>query len=128
MGTGGLTMRIGGFGRLANASVRAVRFYDQTGLLRASDVDVDTGYREYDIHQLARIRQIRALQELGFSLREIREFVRADLPPAEVRNRMEERRSAIKRQIRQDVSRLERIEEHLRVLTLSGPTSSLISL
>ena len=121
-------MRIGEFARLANASVRAVRFYDQTGLLSASDVDANTGYREYDVQQLTRMREIRALQELGFSLREIRELLSADLPQPELRHRMEKRRWAIRRQIRQDMSRLERIEEHLRGLARRGATCSPITL
>jgi DNA-binding transcriptional MerR regulator len=107
-------MRIGDFARLANVSVRAVRFYDHTGLLRAAGVDAETGYRQYHPQQITRLRQIRAFQELGFSLHEIRELLRADLPAAEARTRIEERKFQIKRQLRADLSRLERIERHLR--------------
>jgi DNA-binding transcriptional MerR regulator len=107
-------MRIGDFARLARVSVRAVRFYDQTGLLRAASIDQDSGYRQYDIRQLERLRQIRALQDLGFSLRDVQELLRSDLPKSAVRARMQERKSELQRQIRDDASRLERIEKYLR--------------
>jgi len=106
-------MHIGDFARLANVSVRAVRFYDLTGLLPAMGVDPETGYRHYEIRQLARLRQVRALQGLGFSLKEIRELLCADVPDSLLRARMEERKAVIQRQVRDDVSRLERIETYL---------------
>ena len=121
-------MRIGDFARLANVSVRAVRFYDQTGLLRAVGVDAETGYRQYHPEQIGRLRQIRAFQELGFSLHEIRELLRADLPAAEARTRIEERKFQIKRQLREDLTRLERIERHLRDWPLRADVRSAITL
>ena len=121
-------MRIGDFARLANVSVRAVRFYDQTGLLTAIDVDVRTGYRQYDIRQLYRIRQIRAFQDLGFSLKEIREILRADLPHGTVRARMHERKSQIERRIRDDVGRLKRIEIYLGGAAIASNAHSSIDL
>jgi DNA-binding transcriptional MerR regulator len=103
-------MRIGDFARLGNVSVRTLRFYDQTGLLAARQVDVNTGYRHYDVQQLTDLRQIRAFQDLGFSLSQIRNVLRRELPASQLRALMEERRSEIKRHVREDLARLARIE------------------
>src|SRR6266404_5427156 len=105
-----MTMRIGDFARLGNVSVRTLRFYDQTGLLAAKHVDVNTGYRRYDVQQLTDLRQIRVFQDLGFSLSQIRTVLRRELPSSQLRALMDERRSEIKRQVREDVARLARIE------------------
>jgi DNA-binding transcriptional MerR regulator len=111
-------MRIGDFARLGNVSVRTLRFYDQERLLPASHVDVHSGYRHYDVRQLARLQQIRALQDMGFSLIEIRELLRRELPATELRTMIEQRRLELKQQIRDDVARLARIER--RLLDLRG--------
>lgn len=121
-------MRIGDFARLANVSVRAVRFYDQSGLLRASRVDAETGYRDYHPEQIGRLRQIRAFQDLGFSLREIRELLCADLPAAEVRARIAERKFQLKRRLREDLSRLERIDQLLHDWSSCASSHSAITL
>jgi DNA-binding transcriptional MerR regulator len=64
--------RIGEFARLAAASIRTLRFYDELRLLRPVEVDVRTRYRYYDAAQLQDFAAIRALQELGASLVDIR--------------------------------------------------------
>jgi DNA-binding transcriptional MerR regulator len=110
-------MRIGDFARLGNVSVRALRFYDGTGLLRALHVDPDSGYRHYGPGQISRLHQIRAFQDLAFSLAEIRELLRRDLSRGGLRELMEQRRSELKRHIREDVARLARIEVRLQDLT-----------
>jgi DNA-binding transcriptional MerR regulator len=117
-------MRIGDFARLANVSVRTLRFYDQTHLLSASQVDASSGYRQYAPSQLARLHQIRAFQDMGFSLAEIRELLRRDLTPTELRTLMVQRKSELKRHIRDEFARLERIEQRLQNLTRSQSAPS----
>lgn len=121
-------MRIGDFARLGNVSVRALRFYDATGLLRAMHIDPDSGYRHYGPGQLARLHEIRAFQDLGFSLAEIRELLRRDLSAGSLRELMEQRRSELKRHIREDAARLARIERRLQDLAArkSGPSPIVI--
>jgi DNA-binding transcriptional MerR regulator len=109
-------MRIGNFARLANISVRALRFYDAIGLLPPLQVDPDSGFRHYGPGQIARLLQIRELQDLGFSLAHIREMLRRDVPATSLRPLMEQRRSELKDHIREDVARLARIELRLQSL------------
>jgi DNA-binding transcriptional MerR regulator len=66
-------MRIGELGRRAGVSTRALRHYEQLGLLSARRLA--NGYREYDEHDVAMVAEIRSLVGLGFALEETRPFV-----------------------------------------------------
>ncbi|MEO3809497.1 MerR family transcriptional regulator [Sphaerisporangium sp. B11E5] len=66
-------MRIGELAALAGTSARAVRYYEQQGLLAARRSA--NGYREYDESDLRVVREIRSLMAAGFSLEDARPFV-----------------------------------------------------
>ena len=117
-------MRIGDFARLGNVSVRALRFYDAIGLLPPSQVDPDSGFRHYSTEQIARLQQIRAFQDLGFSLSRIREMLRRDLPAASMRELLEQQRHELKGHIREDVARLARLELRLQTLAKNNNGSA----
>ena len=65
-------LKIGEFSRLGRVTVRALRHYEEIGLLVPEIVDRDTGYRYYAIGQLQKIESITTLKSLGYSLEEIR--------------------------------------------------------
>ena len=70
---------IGEFARLAGTSIKTLRHYDQAGLLVPAHVDARTRYRFYAPEQLRDLAAIRALKELGATLRDIRGVIgRAD--------------------------------------------------
>ena len=62
---------IGDFARHGQVSVRMLRHYDTTGLLRPARVDPASGYRFYEAAQLARLNRIVALKDLGFTLEQV---------------------------------------------------------
>src|SRR5512134_2870798 len=64
-------IRIGDFSKLSRVSVKTLRYYDATGLLKPEHVDPFTGYRLYEYSQLSVLHRILALKDLGFSLEEI---------------------------------------------------------
>lgn len=66
-------MRIGEVARAAGVTVKAVRYYESLGLVRAGRLP--NGYREYDAGQVARIREIRTLGELGITAERTRPFL-----------------------------------------------------
>jgi DNA-binding transcriptional MerR regulator len=68
----GKRYRIGDFARLGGVSIKALRFYDEIGLLRPAALDARTRYRYYDASQLQELSAIRALADLGASLGDIR--------------------------------------------------------
>jgi Predicted transcriptional regulators len=63
-------LKIGDMARAAGISVRAVRYYDQEGLLSPKRRSF-AGFRLYDTEDLGRLRRIVALKCLGLSLRDI---------------------------------------------------------
>lgn len=63
----------GEFARLANVTLRTIRYYDKQGILKPSLV-TDTGSRFYTDEDLARLQQILLLKYLGFSLEDIKEM------------------------------------------------------
>ncbi|GGP85743.1 hypothetical protein GCM10010266_05080 [Streptomyces griseomycini] len=65
-------LTIGAFARACRLSPKALRLYDELGLLRPARVDPDTGYRYYAAGQLERARLVAWLRRLGMPLAEIR--------------------------------------------------------
>jgi DNA-binding transcriptional MerR regulator len=67
-------MKIGELARLADVAIDTVRFYERRGVL-PPPVRQPSGYREYRTATVERLRFVRALQEMGFTLDEIIELV-----------------------------------------------------
>jgi len=90
-------MPIGRFARLTGLSVKALRHYDELGLLRPAAVDASTGYRSYSTEQVERAETIRLLRRLEFPLDEIASLLDAD-DPARVRKMLldHQRRTALR--------------------------------
>ena len=72
-------MTIGQVAKLAGVGVETIRFYEREGLLNKPKRK-QSGYRLFGPEVVNRIKFIKSVKELGFSLREIREllFLRAD--------------------------------------------------
>jgi DNA-binding transcriptional MerR regulator len=68
-------MRIGEVAEMAGVNVRTLRYYEQIGLLEAPQRR-NSGYREYAADTVAEVLFIKKVQDLGFSLKEIEEFIR----------------------------------------------------
>lgn len=67
----------GEFARMANVSIRTIRFYDKQNILKPSYV-TPSGARFYTDSDFARLQQILLLKYLGFSLDDIREMTIGD--------------------------------------------------
>ena len=67
-------MRVGELAERTGKTVRALRFYEEMDLLRPIN-RTKGGFRQYDEQALIRIHWIDRLQDLGFSLRETRDFL-----------------------------------------------------
>ncbi|MCT9930616.1 MerR family transcriptional regulator [Planotetraspora sp. A-T 1434] len=68
-------MRIGEVAEAAGTTTRALRYYEQQHLLTARRTA--TGYRDYDEQAVRRVRNIRELLSIGFTVDDVRTF--ADL-------------------------------------------------
>ena len=65
-------LTIGAFARACGLSPKALRLYDDLGLLPPARVDPATGYRFYAPEQLERARLVAWLRRLGMPLARIR--------------------------------------------------------
>jgi DNA-binding transcriptional MerR regulator len=70
--------KIGEFAKICNISVKTLRFYADEGVLVPRNVDIYTGYRYYDDGNIAEACFILELKEMGFSLAEIREYIKSE--------------------------------------------------
>ncbi|WP_203714968.1 MerR family transcriptional regulator, partial [Asanoa siamensis] len=68
-------MTIGRFAHASGLTIKALRFYDENGLLEPRSVDPETGYRRYSGGQLRRAAMIKVLRQMGMSLAQVREVV-----------------------------------------------------
>jgi DNA-binding transcriptional MerR regulator len=90
-------MTIGRFARLTGLTVKALRHYDELGLLRPAAVDPETGYRSYSSAQIGRAEAIRLLRRLELPLDDVATLVATDDPAAVRRVLLDhKRRTAIR--------------------------------
>src|SRR3712207_3397407 len=72
--------KVGELARQSGLSVRTLHYYDEIGLLSPSR-RTDAGHRLYTAGDIVRLQQIKSLQHLGFTLREVRDCLdRPDFP------------------------------------------------
>jgi MerR family copper efflux transcriptional regulator len=67
-------MRIGELAERAGISTKAIRYYEQIGILSPPDRTA-SGYRSYDEAALGRLGFVRAAQAVGLTLGEIRQVI-----------------------------------------------------
>ncbi len=72
---------IGKASRISSLSVRSIRHYCDTGIIKPVFVDEETGYRYFDSEQLNLLFLIKEMRLLGFSLPEIKMALKSrDIP------------------------------------------------
>src|SRR5580658_5816886 len=69
---------IGEFARRSRLSVKALRLYDELGVLVPARVDESSCYRYYDVAQLEAARLVAMLRQLDLPLAAIRELLVCD--------------------------------------------------
>jgi DNA-binding transcriptional MerR regulator len=76
---------IGEFARRSRLSLKALRLYDERGVLVPARVDQASGYRYYDTAQLDDARLVVMLRELQLPLKAVKELLAGDPADAAVR-------------------------------------------
>jgi effector-binding domain-containing protein len=71
---------IGRFSKMTRLSVKALRLYDEIGLLCPAEVDPASGYRYYSTEQAGRAEAVRVLRSVDMPLEEIRSVLDAGDP------------------------------------------------
>lgn len=106
-------LKIGNFSRLSLVSVKALRYYDELGLLKPARVDESSGYRYYSVSQLTRLNRILALKDMGLSLEQIAHLLDKDLTPDQIRGMLRLKQLELRQQLAEGQDRLTRIEAWL---------------
>ena len=109
---------IGALAKRAGVSIDTVRYYEKIGLL-APETRLPSGYRRYGDLQLFRLRFIRRAQELGFTLKDVREL----LGLSKQRDVARVKRAAEKKlaEVEQKIAALERVRSGLAQLVSACP-------
>lgn len=67
-------MTIGKLAKAASVGVETIRFYERKGLIRKPQKR-DGGFRYYSADEASRVRFVKRAQELGFTLREVKDLL-----------------------------------------------------
>jgi Predicted transcriptional regulators len=110
---GGEMYKIGEFSRITRLTVKALRYYDEEGLLRPSCRAVDL-YRYYDEGDFERARLLVLLRGLDFSIPEIREILANCGAPEDLPDYLREKQEILARRIARDRERLGKISLFLK--------------
>jgi DNA-binding transcriptional MerR regulator len=105
--------KIGDFSRLSLVSVKALRYYDELGLLKPARVDEFTGYRYYSANQLARLNRILAMKDMGLSLEQIALLLDKEPTPDQIRGMLRLKQVELHQMLAEGQARLARIEAWL---------------
>ncbi|MBV1859053.1 MAG: MerR family transcriptional regulator [Nannocystaceae bacterium] len=122
-----LQLKIGAVARLAEVSVDSVRYYERRGLLPTPDRR-ESGYRIFSEKTVERIRFVKQLQTLGFSLDEVADVLKMlDAGTATCENQ-QPRMAAVLARVDAEIAQLQttrrRIADVLQTCQIGGCTWS----
>jgi MerR family transcriptional regulator, copper efflux regulator len=108
-------LTIGQVARQAEIGVETVRFYEREGLLEPPQRR-QSGYRQFEPNVIDRIRFIKRAQQLGFTLREVKELLGLRFDPLATRGEVREAAIAKLADIDQKIADLNRMKRALQPL------------
>jgi MerR family transcriptional regulator, copper efflux regulator len=96
------TLTIGKLAEHSKVHVETVRYYERRGLIPRPPRR-DSGYRQFPLDTVRRVRFIKHAQEVGFTLKEIQELLSLRVDPrttcADIRERAETKISEVEKKI-----------------------------
>ena len=114
-------LSIGQFSKTCMVTVKALRHYDEIGLLKPALVNADTGYRLYSEGQIPQMLLINKLKYYGFSLSDIRAILSdgGDITPL-----LKKQRDALNASIAHTAEIISELDGHIRNLERTGNVMS----
>ena len=112
------SMTIGRLAKEAGVNIDTIRYYERNGLI-PEPVRRVSGYREYEVADVRRLRFIVRAKDLGFTLAEIAELLSlsADRDVGGVKRRAEQRLE----QVEHKIEELQRVRRGLKTLVDACP-------
>ena len=92
-------------------TIKALRYYDEIGLLKPAHIDDFTGYRYYTTDQLPVLHQILTLRQMGFSMEEILDIQKGLSMEKLLRTKKEQ----ILQSIAENTMKLAQVEHYLNI-------------
>ena len=99
----------------AAVSQETIRFYEREGLISAPP-RTDSGYRQYPVETVARVRFILRAKDLGFALKEVRELLSLRLDADTCRTDVRRQASDKIRDLEERIRDLQGMRSRLRAL------------
>lgn len=117
-------MRIGEAAAAAGMTTKALRFYEQQGLLPPAERSAN-GYRDYPPETVARLQFIRRSKVAGLALAEIRDILRVhdagQVPCAHVVDQLAQQLAALDEQIAELVALRATVAEYYQAAAAGDP-------
>lgn len=101
--------KIGEFSMLSKTTIKALRYYEEQGLIKPCFVDKYTNYRYYETSQLEEVARIVFLREIGLSIKEIRDIIGG----ADLLKSLENRKQSVCNEIALCQNQLQKINKAL---------------
>ena len=117
-------LKIGHFSKLSQVSIKALRLYDQMGLLKPTHVDEDTGYRYYSTNQLPQLNRILAFKDLGFSLEQITALLDEQISLDQIRSMLRLKQAELQNHIQAEQERLARVAARIKQIEQENQMSA----
>lgn len=108
--------KIGEFSKIGRVTVKALRHYDELGLLKPVSVDEFTGYRFYTAGQLPLLQHIVCLKQAGLSLADIAAVVDVHADREEMIRRLEAKKREISKEVDENRRELKKLTDYIEAL------------
>jgi len=105
----------GQLAKVTNVNIQTVRFYDRQGILKPAS-RTEAGYRIYDKEGVKRLNFIIQAKELGFSLKEIKEFLELRVQSVQTCDRVRKKTTEKLKDIQNKIAHLKKLEKTFRGL------------
>jgi effector-binding domain-containing protein len=109
-------LKIGDFSKLCKVTIKALRYYDELGILKPDYISEENGYRFYKPDQLRKVSEIVFYKEMGFSLEEISFIILNNPPPGDVLKILTRKQSEISGIITSEEQKLSKIISFIKDL------------
>jgi MerR family transcriptional regulator, mercuric resistance operon regulatory protein len=106
---------IGTLAKQSGVGVETVRFYERKGIIRQPTKN--GGFRKYSAEDAKRIRFVRRAQELGFTLREIKELFKLDMSGKATCSDIQNRTEAKLKEVVEKILDLKKMKSSLEKLS-----------
>lgn len=125
--------KIGMFSQMNRITVKALRYYDDVGILKPEYVDEQSGYRYYTSKQLPQLHTILALRDMGFGINDIQQILKG----ASEQEMLHKKKRELMRDLASIYTKLSSIESYLadpnhtneyRIIMKSLPKVSIASM